>query len=71
MEHEIADEWKNRRKRESQLFPTVSVSRYQLSFRPGSSGIGELSEVNGTSETKRQAEVEDPAERRPVGAGKR
>lgn len=60
-----------KRKEKSQLFSTVSVSRYRLSFRPGSPEIGGTVEVNGTSETKRQAEVEDPTERRPVGTGKK
>lgn len=57
------------KKRESVIFNDFRI-KIPSQLSPGlyRNGRGKIVKVNGTSETKRQMEVEDPAERRPVGA---
>lgn len=53
------------KKREPVIFDGFRINRD--SFRPDCPGIGgKIIEVNGTSETKRQTKIEDPAEMKPV-----
>lgn len=48
---------------DTSYFRRFSYRDTDSAFAPGSPGIGGIVEVNGTSETKRQAEVEDSAEK--------